>query len=392
MSLTSHDGSTRPGLSEVEGLTMSLKLLKSSMKQVVQKSIEGVRLDEREGTLLYELDLPRLGMIADARRRTLLERESFKKHNTEIVTFVVDRQINYTNVCITDCGFCAFYRHPGDHDTYTLDVETILKKVEALVKAGGTQVLLQGGHNPELHIEYYENVFRAIKKTFPQIYLHSLTASELDHIAKMSKLEVKEVIRRLQDAGWGSLPGGGAEILVERVKNILSPKKISVDRWFEIHEICHTSGIRSTATMMFGTVETKAERIQHLQRVRDVQDRTKGFRAFIPWSFCGGETELEGLGEPGGVDYLKTLAISRIFLDNIPYIHTGWVTEGMKVAQAGLYFGADDFGSILYEEKVITSTGVDHQPSINEIVHAIQQTGKIAAQRDTEYHILKIFD
>lgn len=369
-----------------------MRVLDLPLKEVVEKSAEGRRLSEEEGVQLYRLDLPTLASLADLRRRALLEHDSFKRQNSDIVTFVVDRQINYTNVCVTDCKFCAFYRHASDKDTYTLDAAAILKKVEALVEAGGTQVLLQGGHNPELKIEYYETIFQAIKKTFPQIYIHSLTASELDHIAKVSKLEMREVIGRLHAAGWGSLPGGGAEILVDRVKNILSPKKISPDRWFEIHELCHTMGIRSTATMMFGTVETHAERLQHLKRVRDTQDRTGGFRSFIPWSFCGGETEIEGLGDPGGVDYLKTLAISRIFLDNIPYIHTGWVTEGMKVAQVGLYFGADDFGSLLYEEKVITSTGVNHQPTIEQIVEAIRETGKIPAQRDTEYHIIKTFN
>lgn len=371
---------------------MSTVLPRSFKRELSDKIMAGIRLTEEEGAQLYDWDLPSLGRLADARRIAILEKDGFKKHNPEIVTFVVDRQVNYTNVCITDCGFCAFYRHPTDKDTYTMDVATILKKVEELVKVGGTQVLIQGGHNPELKIDYYETVFRAVRRNFPQIYIHSLSASELDHIAKVSKLPLEDTIVRLRDAGWQSLPGGGAEILVDRVKNAISPKKIPVKRWFEVHETCHRLGIRSTATMMFGTVETRRERLEHLGKIREVQDRTKGFRAFIPWSFCGGETEMEGLGEPGGVEYLKTLAVSRIFLDNISYLHTGWVTEGMKVAQAGLYMGADDFGSLLFEERVITSTGTDYQPSIEEIVRAIKQTGKIPAQRDTEYHLLKIFE
>ncbi len=351
----------------------------------LQKTWEGKRLLNHEALALYEANLMELGMVADHARKRF--------HPENIVTFLIDRNINYTNVCVTYCKFCAFYRAPDQTEGswfYTND--EIFQKIEELLKLGGTQVLLQGGHHPKITLEYYTTLLREIKKRF-KIHIHSFSAPEIEHLSRVSKKPVREVLIALREAGLDSVPGGGAEILVDRVKKIISPLKTTSEKWLEIHETIHSLGMRSTATMMFGTVETREERILHLEKVRALQDRTKGFTAFIPWSFCPAETELEGeVEEASGEEYLRTLAISRIYLDNISNIPTGWVTEGYKVGQVGLSFGANDFGGILMEEKVISATGVAYTMAIEQALSLIRRSGKVPAQRNTYYEVLRVFE
>jgi cyclic dehypoxanthinyl futalosine synthase len=342
----------------------------------------GERLTESEGRSLFDFDLIALGRLADGVRR--------KRHPGQVVTFIKDRILNYTNVCITDCQFCAFYRRPKDPEAYHLDMDEILGRIRQTVEMGGTQVLIQGGHHPYLKIDYFENLFRAIKERF-SITVHSLSAPEIDHIAKVSKISIRECLERVHAAGLDSLPGGGAEILVDRVRKEISPKKIMSDRWFEVHRTAHELGLRSTATMVFGLGETLDERIEHLERVRALQDETGGFRAFIPWSFTPYRSEMEESDTPGGVDYLRTMAVARLYLDNIRDLHCGWLTEGRKLAQMALRFGANDLGGVLVGEKVIEATGVDFQMSVNNVLSMIRGAGFTPAQRDTTYQVLRVY-
>lgn len=364
-------------------LTLSPALDAATARALIDKIGRRERLTPAEGRQLFDLDLLTLGRLADAERR--------RRHPGNVVTFLKDRILNYTNVCITDCQFCAFYRRPKDPEAYHLPQEEILDKIRQTVEMGGTQVLIQGGHHPNLKIDYYEALFAAIKRQFP-ITVHSLSAPEIDHIAKVSKLTVAETLRRLRAAGLDSLPGGGAEILVDRVRKLISPKKITADRWFEVHETAHAQGMTSTATMVFSLGETLEERIEHLERVRRLQDRTGGFRAFIPWSFTPYRSELGASSDtPGGVDYLTTMAVARLYLDNVRDLHCGWLTEGRKLAQMALRFGANDLGGVLVGEKVIEATGVDFQMSVNNVLSMIRGAGYTAAQRDTTYKVLRVY-
>jgi cyclic dehypoxanthinyl futalosine synthase len=341
------------------------------------------RLSLEDGLALWQQHPLELGRLADAERR--------RRYPEGYATFIKDRVINYTNVCVTDCGFCAFYRPPKHPEGYLLTRDEIFEKVEGLVQLGGTQILMQGGHHPHLKLEYFEELFSAIKARFP-VYIHSLSASELDQIARVSKVSLTETVRRLKAAGWDSLPGGGAEILVQSVRDRISPLKISVDRYFEIHETIHNMGIQSTATMVFGFGETVADRLAHLQRVRELQDRTGGFRAFIPWSFTPYRTALSDVPMVGGVDYLKLISLSRLFLDNVNHIDCGWLCEGQRVFQISLAGGADDVGGVIMDEKVISATGVEYTIGVNRILSLIRQTGRIPALRNTEYQILKVYE
>jgi cyclic dehypoxanthinyl futalosine synthase len=350
--------------------------------RLVAKVTQGERLTPAEGRALFDLDLLLLGRLASLVRQ--------RKHPGSVVTFIKDRIINYTNVCITDCKFCAFYRRPKHPETYHYPKEEILSLVGETVALGGTQVLIQGGHHPYLKIDYYEDLFRSIKERY-DITIHSLSAPEIDHISKVSKLTVRETLERLRAAGLASLPGGGAEMLVERVRHAISPKKITADRWFEVHETAHSMGMRGTATMVFGLGETLEERIEHLERVRELQSRTGGFRAFIPWSFTPYQSAMADWDAPGGVEYLRTMAVARIYLDNIDHLHCGWLTEGRKLAQAALQFGANDLGGILSGEKVIVSTGVDFTTTVNGVLSLIRGAGYTPAQRDTTYEVLRIY-
>lgn len=368
--------------------------MSSSVEQIFNKALSGQRISSEEALVLFkEAPLLELGDVANQIR---------KKHHpdSEPVTFVGDRNVNYTNACTAACRFCAFAYWPGDKKVYLLPYDEIKQKVQELVEVGGTQLLLQGGHNPELGIEYYEDLFKRLRADFPQVTLHSLSPSEIDHITQVSNLSLEVTIARLKEAGWQSLPGGGAEILVKRVRDILSPLKTSSERWLEIMRAAHKQGIHGSATMMFGHVETYAERIEHMLRLRDLQDETQGFRAFISWSFQPGDTPLandprmkDGEGKGDGLDYLRTQAISRIFLDNFENIQASWVTQGFGIGQMALHFGANDFGGTMMEENVVSAAGTAHSKSnTEELVYQIQKAGFKAAQRDTFYNILRTFE
>ena len=338
------------------------------------------RISVEEGLRMFENgELLDLGLAADAACRRM--------HPEPHRTYVVDRNINYTNICISGCRFCAFYRSPDSPDAYLLSDEEVHAKIEEAVELGATQILMQGGLNPDLDIAYYERLVRGIKDRF-EVHLHSFSPPEIVHIARVSGLGVEESIARLKDAGLDSIPGGGAEILTDASRQSLSPNKCSTDEWLQVMEIAHKLNLPTTATMMFGHGETFGERVEHLLRIRDLQDRTGGFTAFIPWTFQPDNTELGGRAV-GGYDYLRTLAISRLFLDNVPNIQASWVTQGEKVGQIALHFGANDLGSTMIEENVVAAAGVRFRMSEEELRRAIAEAGFEPRKRDTYYKILE---
>ncbi|MBN1688674.1 MAG: dehypoxanthine futalosine cyclase [Candidatus Omnitrophica bacterium] len=352
-----------------------------SSEAILQKSLEGKRISPEEGVQLYRCDLLRLGLAADAKVNQL--------YPTGQVTFVVDRNIHYTNTCVIDCSFCAFHRHPADPQAYVLTVDEILEKVRELVEWGGTQVMLQGGVNPSLPMEYYLNVLEAIKKRFPAILIHSFSVVELDAMAKNWGVPLRETLHLFKQAGLNSLPGGGAEILVEEVRRKISPLKMSAERWLHVMREVHDCGLKSTATMVFGHVETVEDRVEHMVKLRELQDETGGFRAFIPWSLSPeGTPRMRHFHRAGGEDYLRTVAIARLMLDNIPHLQSGWLTEGLKLAQVALRFGCDDMGGTLFEDKVLEPTGIKVNTRREDLIRLIREAGKQPAQRDTNYEIL----
>ena len=362
-----------------------IKTADSVLERILDKAVAGERLNLEEGILLFSCDLLSLGKAATLVRDRL--------HPNGMITFIVDRNVSYTNACFIDCDFCAFYRRPGDTEAYTLSMDEIFKKIHELVDLDGTQVLIQGGFNPALGLDFYLDIFRKVRERFPQVHIHSLSVVEIDFIAKKEKMPLKEVLLKLKEAGLNSIPGGGAEILVERVRKIISPKKISSEGWLDFHRVAHSVGLRSTATMVFGHVETIEERLIHLERLRSLQDETGGFRAFIPWTLSPHGTPRMSQFEPaGGAEYLKTLAVSRLFLDNIPSIQSGWLTEGLKMGQVGLSFGANDIGGTLIEDKVLEPTGIEVKTRPEDLVRLIKEAGYIPAQRNTNYEILRIFN
>lgn len=340
------------------------------------------RLTPEQGLALFQQDLLDLGEAADRERR--------RRFPDNRVTFVRDRIINYTNVCITYCKFCAFYRPPGHEEAYVRSKDEIFVKIEEMLRHKGTTVMLQGGHNPDLKIDYYEDLFSSVKARFPEVYLHSLTATEVDQMALHSGLELEETLRRLKQAGLDSLPGGGAEMLVDEIRTKVSPLKTSADRWFEVHETAHRLGMQSTATLVFGFGESNAQRIEHLERLRALQDRTGGFRSFIHWSLTPDYTGMARTIAPSGHEYLRILAIARLYLDNFAHIHAGWVTEGAKLAQLALSFGADDLGSVLMEELVNSATGVAYSYNAEQIAQMIRAVGRVPAVRDSCYNVLEV--
>jgi len=357
-----------------------------------------VRMDAAQALMLLEHgDLLTLGAAADAMRRRLVPGDE--------VTFIVDRNVNYTNVCVSGCRFCAFYTSEGAPDAYVLSREELAEKVAETIALDGTAILLQGGMHPDLGIEWYESMLRDIKADHPGIHVHGFGPPEVVHIAKLSGITTREVLARLRAAGLDSLPGGGAEILVDRVRGHVSPKKATSDQWLGVMREAHTLDISTTATMMFGSVETLAERVEHLQRIRDVQDEAVaaghvGFRAFIPWSFQPGNTDLardEGasVGEPmtaaSGWEYLKTLAVSRLFLDSIRNVQASWVTQGAKVGQVALAFGSNDMGSTMIEENVVAAAGTRFMLAREELVRLIRDAGHVPVQRDTLYREVRRF-
>ena len=323
-------------------------------------------------------DLIGIGMAANAVRR--------KKTDPRVATYQIDRNINYTNFCTEYCSFCAFYRPLGAKDGYLLSFETIYEKIEETIGLGGTGVLMQGGLHPDLRIEYYENLLSSLKQRYPQIHLHCFSAPEITNIAEVSGLSLTETIARLRDAGLDSIPGGGAEILDDEIRARISRLKCTADEWEQVHRTAHALGLRTTATMMFGCGEEYRHRANHLERVRRIQEETGGFTALIPWIFAPENTPLgKKVPEATAVDYLKTLAISRIYLDNIDHIQSSWLTPGIKVCQVGLQFGADDVGSILIEENVVYAAGVRNRTNESELRRVISDAGYIPAQRDTLY-------
>ena len=339
-----------------------------------------MRLTEKEGeALLLAQDPIALGREADAVRRARFG---------NCTTFIVDRNINYTNICRNECSFCAFYRRADAADAYLLSYEEILDKAHETVEAGGTQLMIQGGLHPELGLDYYEEMLRRLKREFPMLTIHSFTATEILYFAEKAGLSVEETLRRLQAAGLDSLPGGGAEILVDRIRRKIAPKKIMTDDWLRIMKAAHTIGMESTATMVIGFGETMADRIEHMEKIRRLQDETGGFRAFITWTFQPGHTELGG-EKASSWDYLTTLALTRLYLDNIAHIQGSWVTQGERIGQLTLGFGADDLGSIMLEENVVKAAGTRYEMSIQKMVRLIEGAGREAAQRDTEYRLLK---
>ncbi len=354
--------------------------------EILAKRLAGERLSVEEGVGLFSCDLLRLGKAADRLTREL--------HPGPLRTFVVDRNISYTNACLVDCDFCAFYRRPQDAEAYTLSMEEILRKVAELAELGGTQVLIQGGVNPKLPLDFYLGMIRTIHREFPQIQIHSFSVVEIDFVAKKERLPLREVLLQLKEAGLNSIPGGGAEILVERVRDKISPKKIDSDGWIQFMRTAHEVGLRSTATMVFGHLETLEERILHLERLRALQDETRGFRAFIGWTLSPhGTPRMSQIRPAGGQDYLKTLAVSRLFLDNFENIQSGWLTEGIKIGQAALAFGANDMGGTLLEDKVLEPTGINaSQTRKEDLIRLIREAGFVPAQRNTNYEILQIFN
>jgi cyclic dehypoxanthinyl futalosine synthase len=330
---------------------------------------------------LYEkAPLLELGLLADQKRHEL--------HPEGVVTYIVDRNINYTNVCVADCKFCAFYRRPKHHEGYVLSFEEIGKKIDEAKELGGVQILIQGGHNPYIPFEWYLDLMRYVKQHHP-IHIHGFSPSEVDFFATRFRMTVEEVVERLMAAGLDSIPGGGGEILVQDVRDRVAKKKVGADGWLDIMEVAHGMGMKTSVTMMYGLGESNADRIEHLLRVREVQSRTDGFTAFITWPLQPDGTEMEGTPKTDSITYLRTVAIARLILDNVPNLQASWVTMGLKVGQISLRFGCNDFGSLMIEENVVSSAGTTHQTTIDEMQRCIAEAGFVPAQRMQDYSIIR---
>jgi cyclic dehypoxanthinyl futalosine synthase len=358
-----------------------------TVPEVLKKALSGERISEQDALVLLDSpDLVSIGRAADELRN--------RKVDARRITFVIDRNVNYTNICHTDCDFCAFYRRPGDRgEGYLLPKPVIYKKIEETLAVGGTALLMQGGHHPDLGIDYYEDLFRSIKARY-RIHLHALSPPEVQHIARRSKLSIPQTLTRLRDAGLDSLPGGGAEVLVDRVRDLISPKKTKSAEWLGVMRAAHELGISTTATMMYGHVETLEERVEHLRKIRELQDETGGFRAFISWTFQPDGTRLAPRVQhyPTSLEYLRTQAVSRLYLDNVDHIQSSWVTQGLKVGQVALGFGADDMGSVMIEENVVSAAGTTHRATTADFVRLIKALGKTPVQRDTLYRDVKVWN
>ena len=351
--------------------------------RILDKSIAGERLSPEEGLVLIQShDLAAMGRAADAVTRRL--------HPEPIRTYNIDRNINYTNVCSAVCDFCAFYRKPKSDEGYVLPREVLLKKVEETVALGGDQILMQGGLHPDFKLEWYEELLQDIKSHFPQVNIHGFSPPELHAFTKVNKLDIRTVLERLKAAGLGSIPGGGAEILVDRVRQEITRGKVLTDDWLNVMRVWHELGGVSSVTMMFGHVETLAERIEHLDRVRRLQDETGGFTAFICWTFQPEHTDMAHIPPAGSFDYLKTQAVSRLYLDNIPNIQSSWVTQGLKMGQLALLFGANDMGSLMIEENVVAEAGTVHFLTLQQIRDSISELGFIPRQRNVRYDFVSL--
>jgi cyclic dehypoxanthinyl futalosine synthase len=359
--------------------------MSATIRQILDKSIAGERLTFDDGIALFDCkDLNALGRAADAVTRRL--------HPEPYRTYNIDRNINYTNVCAAVCDFCAFFRKSSDADAYVLSREELYKKIDETIALGGDQALLQGGNHPSLKLEWYEELLRDLKARYPKFNLHAFSAPEIWNFAKINKLPLRDVLQRLKAAGMGSLPGGGGEILVDRVRKAITVNKCLTDEWLDVHRVWHQLGGRSTCTMMFGHVETLAERMEHLDRLRQLQDETGGFTAFICWTLQppsspirANGTDMAHLPPAGSFEYLRTQAIARLYLDNIPNIQSSWVTQGLKVGQLALMFGANDMGSLMIEENVVASAGTVHHLTLEQIKNAIRELGYVPRQRNVFY-------
>jgi cyclic dehypoxanthinyl futalosine synthase len=351
--------------------------------RILEKSVAGERLSPEEGlALIQSHDLAALGRAADAVTRRL--------HPEPIRTYNIDRNINYTNVCTAVCDFCAFYRKPKSDEGYVLPREVLLKKVEETVALGGDQILMQGGLHPDFKLEWYEELLHDIKSHFPQVNIHGFSPPELHAFTKINKLDIRTVLQRLKTAGLGSIPGGGAEILVDRVRKEITRGKVLTDDWLNVMRVWHELGGVSSVTMMFGHAETLAERIEHLERVRQLQDETGGFTAFICWTFQPEHTDMAHIPPAGSFEYLKTQAVSRLYLDNIPNIQSSWVTQGLKIGQLALLFGANDMGSLMIEENVVAEAGTVHYLTLQQIRDSISELGFTPRQRNVRYDFVSL--
>lgn len=351
-------------------------------ESAVDRAVDGGRLSLEEACALEDAPLTRLGEAADELRRD---------RAGDTVTFIKDRNVNYTNVCDTYCSFCAFYRKPGHEEGYVLSREELYEKIQETVDAGGVQILMQGGVHPDLDLEWFEEMLRDVKERF-DVHMHAFSPEEINDLARKEGMSYREVLRRLEDAGLDSVPGGGGEILVDRVRDTISPLKVSKREWLDVMEAAHDVGLSTTATMMYGTVETWRERMQHLMELRSLQDDTGGFMAFICWDFQPGDTPLADRIEdrgPAAEDYLRTLAASRLVLDNFRNFQSSWVTQGPKVGQMALAFGANDMGSTMMEENVVAEAGADYRMTEDEVVRLIEDAGRPAAMRNQRYDVVE---
>jgi len=355
--------------------------LSSTVAAILQRAVEGHRLTSDDGVaLLKSHDLIAIGRAADLVCRRL--------HPEPFRTYNIDRNINYTNVCAAICDFCAFYRKVGATDAYVLDRQVLLDKVGETVALGGDQILMQGGLHPDLPFDWYEDLLRDIKAHYPSVNIHGFSPPEIHFFAKKFKMPLATVLSRLRDAGLGSLPGGGGEILVDRVRKAMTRGKVLTDDWINVHRVWHGLGGVSTATMMFGHIETLEERVEHLDRVRSLQDETGGLTAFIAWTFQPEHTEMADVPASGAFEYLKTQAVSRLYLDNVPNIQSSWVTQGPKIGHLALHFGANDMGSLMIEENVVASAGTVYYLSLEQIKRSIREAGYIPRQRNVRYEYI----
>jgi len=351
------------------------------IQSILDKAVAGDRLRPEDGLRLLEShDLAAIGAAANAVTERL--------HPEEYRTYNIDRNINYTNVCTAVCDFCAFYRSPKSDEGYVLSRAELLEKIRETVALGGDQILMQGGLHPTYQLDWYEEVLQDIKREFPQVNVHGFSPPELHHFTKVSNLPIRDVLTRLRDAGLGSIPGGGAEILVDRVRAAITRGKVMTDDWLNVMRVWHELGGKSTATMMFGHVETLAERIEHLERLRQLQDETDGFTAFICWTFQPDHTDMADVPPAGSFEYLKTQAVSRLYLDNFPNIQSSWVTQGIKIGQLAMLFGANDMGSLMIEENVVAEAGTVHYLTLDQIRAAIEELGFVPRQRNVFYELI----
>lgn len=376
---------TRTGLTHTSGpsRTTYARRVTREIDDALQRAAGGGRITPEEALLLYtDAPLHPLGEAADAVRR--------RRYPDGIVTYLIDRNINYTNVCVTACKFCAFYRAPKHSDGWSHDTEEILRRCGEAVELGATQVMLQGGHHPDYGVEYYERLFAAVKSAYPELVIHSIGPSEILHMSAVSGVSIAEAVTRIKAAGLDSIAGAGAEMLPERPRRAIAPLKESGERWLEVMAVAHGLGMESTATMMMGTGETNAERIEHLRMIRDLQDRTGGFRAFIPWTYQPENNHLKGRTQASSLEYLRLLAVARLFFDNVAHLQSSWLTTGKPVGQLSLHMGVDDLGSIMLEENVISSAGARHRSNLHELIWMIRSAGRTPAQRDTLYRHLRV--